>query len=120
MSLLDPVLPDYDVLEWAQKPFAERARLACQSFALQGFGAPPAAYVFYVIKIVVYIAGWWLFCTFTPGLGDLGNFGHWWLSKPAFEKAILWSMCFEGLGFGCGSGPLTARYMPPVTAFLHF
>ncbi|HWC86896.1 MAG TPA: DUF3556 domain-containing protein, partial [Solirubrobacteraceae bacterium] len=46
--------------------------------------------------------------------------GHWWLSKPAFEKAILWSMCFEGLGFGCGSGPLTARYMPPVTAFLHF
>lgn len=24
------------------------------------------------------------------------------------------------LGLGCGSGPLTARYLPPVAAFLHF
>jgi hypothetical protein len=29
-------------------------------------------------------------------------------------------MLFEGLGLGCGSGPLSARFSPPFTAFLHF
>jgi hypothetical protein len=32
----------------------------------------------------------------------------------------VWSLLFEMLGFGCGSGPLTARYMPPVGGFLYF
>ncbi|MDQ6807778.1 MAG: DUF3556 domain-containing protein, partial [Actinomycetota bacterium] len=120
MSLLKPVLPEYDALEWAGMPFAERARLACQSYAVQGFGSPSTVYLFYAFKIALYIAGWWLFCSFTPGLGNLDTIGHWWLLKPAFEKAVLWSMLFEGLGLGCGSGPLTARYVPPFTAFLHF
>jgi hypothetical protein len=114
------MLPDYDALEWGRLPFAARARLACEGFAVQGWGSPAAVYLFYALKIALYLAGWWLFCSFTPGLGNLDTVSHWWLTKTAFEKAILWSMVFEGLGLGCGSGPLTARYMPPFTAFLHF
>jgi len=120
VGLIKPVLPDFDALEWAQMPFPQRARLACQSFAVLGWGSPSGVYLLYAFKIVLYIAGWWLFCSFTPGLGNLAAIGHWWLSKPAFQKAVLWSMLFEGLGLGCGSGPLTARYVPPFTAFLHF
>ncbi|HEY5318489.1 MAG TPA: DUF3556 domain-containing protein [Solirubrobacteraceae bacterium] len=117
---MKPVVPAFDALEWARKPFAERARMACEGYALQGWGSPSAVYLFYTLKIGLYLAGWWLFCSFTPGLGNLGTIGHWWLAKPAFQKAVLWSMLFEGLGLGCGSGPLTARYLPPFTAFLHF
>ncbi|MDQ6778359.1 MAG: DUF3556 domain-containing protein [Actinomycetota bacterium] len=120
MRLPKPLLPEWDALEWARMPFPERARMACQSFAVQGWGSPAGVYVFYALKIALYIAGWWLFCSFTPGLGNLNTIGHWWLSSTAFEKAVLWSMLFEGLGLGCGSGPLTARYVPPFTAFLHF
>jgi hypothetical protein len=120
MSFMKPVLPEYDAFEWARKPFAERARMACEAYAVQGWGSPLAVYLFYALKIALYVAGWWLFCSFTPGLGDLGRIGHWWLSPTAFQKAVLWSMLFEGLGLGCGSGPLTARYLPPFTAFLHF
>ena len=29
------------------------------------------------------------------------------------SKAILWSLVFEITGLGCGSGPLTGRYLPP-------
>ena len=29
-------------------------------------------------------------------------------------------MLFEVLGLGCGSGPLTGRYLPPVGGFLSF
>jgi hypothetical protein len=120
MAFMKPTLPEFDALAWARTPFAERARLACQSFAVDGFGSPSAVYLFYAFKIALYIAGWWLFCSFTPGLGNLGTLGHWWLTKTAFQKAVLWSMLFEGLGLGCGSGPLTARYVPPFTAVLHF
>ena len=29
-------------------------------------------------------------------------------------------MLFEVLGLGCGSGPLTGRYVPPIGGFLYF
>jgi hypothetical protein len=120
MGLLDPTLPPYDALAWRELPFAERARLACQAWALQGYGTPLAVYLVYALKVVLYVAGWWLFCRFSPGLGDLGAIASWWLAPVAFQKAILWSLLFEILGLGCGSGPLTGRYVPPVGGFLYF
>ena len=63
---------------------------------------------------------WAFFCSYTPGLGDLSTISQWWLEPIAFQKAIVWSLLFEILGFGCGSGPLTARYVPPVGGFLYF
>ena len=122
MSFLKPSVPPFTPSEWATMPFRERARLACEAYAVQGWGSPGAVYLFYGLKILFYVAGWLAFCSFTPGMGfgHLDTFGDWWLSGTAFQKAVLWSMLFEGLGLGCGSGPLTARYNPPFTAFLHF
>ncbi|MFO7566792.1 MAG: DUF3556 domain-containing protein [Enhygromyxa sp.] len=121
MGVLDPTLPPYDPLEWEKKPFPERAELVCRSWAMQGYGSPAAIYVVYLLKIVVlYVGGWLLWCSFTPGLGQLGTIGQWWLEPVAFQKAIVWSMAFEIIGLGCGSGPLTGRYLPPIGGFLHF
>lgn len=53
-------------------------------------------------------------------LGPVTDVAAWWLEPLAFQKAILWSVCFESLGLGCGSGPLTGRYLPPVGGFLYF
>ena len=120
MGLLDPVAPPYDPLEWAKKPFAEKSRMVCSSWALQGYGTPLGVYALYALKIVLYAAGWWFFCGFTPGIGQLRSIGSWWLEPVAFQKAIVWSMLFEILGLGCGSGPLTGRYYPPLGGFLYF
>ena len=120
MGFLDPVAPPYDPLEWAAKPFAEKSRLVCGSWALQGYGTPVAVYALYAVKLVLYAAGWWYFCRFTPGMGALESIGSWWLEPVAFQKAILWSLLFEITGFGCGSGPLTGRYFPPLGGFLYF
>ena len=120
MGLLDPVPPPYDPLEWAQKPFGDKSRMVCQSWALQGYGTPMGAYAIYGLKVLVYIAGWVGFCAATPGLGDPLTIGKWWLHPVAFQKAILWSLLFEVLGLGCGSGPLTGRYFPPLGGFLYF
>jgi hypothetical protein len=94
--------------------------MVCQSWALQGYGTPSPIYIVYILKIVFYVWAWSLFCSFTPGLGELGSFGSWYYEPIAFQKAVLWSMAFEGLGLGCGSGPLTGRYNPPFGGALYF
>ena len=120
MRLFQPAAPPYDPIVWAELPIAERARLACQTWALQGYGTPLPVYGFYAFKLAFYIGGWIFFCGFTPGLGGVSQLGSYWLEPIAFQKAILWSMLFEGLGLGCGSGPLTGRQMPPIGGILYF
>ena len=120
MALLEPVPPPYDVREWEKKPFPERVKMVCQAWAIQGYGTPWPVYLVYILKIFFYIWVWSFFCSFTEGLGDLSNFKAWYFEPIAFQKAVLWSMAFEGLGLGCGSGPLTGRYKPPIGGALYF
>jgi transmembrane protein DUF3556 len=120
MSLMRPAPVPYDPVDWVKRPFAERARMVCEAWALQGYGTPIAIYLIHVLKIGLYVGAWIVFCGFTPGLGSLSTIGAWWLSPIAFQKAILWSMVFEGLGLGCGFGPLTGHYFPPMGGVLHF
>lgn len=120
MRILQPTPPPYDPLEWEKRPFPERARMVCEAWAIQGYGSPVVIYAVYALKVLFYIGVWVAFCGFTPGLGGISTIGQWGLSPLAFQKAILWSMLFEGLGLGCGSGPLTGRYAPPVGGFLYF
>lgn len=120
VGLLSPKSPDFDLTDWLTRPYSERVRMMCQTWAMQGFGAPSAVYLFYVVKIALYVGGWLLFCALTPSLGGPATIGSWWAEPVAFQKAVLWTLLFEGLGFGCASGPLTARYWPPVSAVLYF
>jgi hypothetical protein len=117
---LKPVPPPYDPLVWAKLPFVDKSRMVCRSWAMQGYGAPLGVYLLYAIKIALYVGGWLFFAGFTPGMGGLRDFGSWWLESEAFQKAILWSLVFEITGLGCGSGPLTGRYVPPLGGVLYF
>jgi hypothetical protein len=94
--------------------------MVCNAWTMQGYGSPLAVYFVYALKVAFYIGMWVYFCSFTPGMGGLRSLGDWWLRPEAFQKAILWSMLFESLGLGCGSGPLTARYVPPIGGALYF
>lgn len=117
-SFITPTAPPYDALEWERKPFFERCRLVCEAWALQGYGSPLSVVLLYAVKIAAYVAAWAAFCSIS--LGPIAELPRWWLEPLAFQKAILWSLCFESLGLGCGSGPLTGRYLPPVGGFLYF
>jgi Transmembrane protein of unknown function (DUF3556) len=94
--------------------------MVCEAWALQGYGTPLGVFIAYALKVVMYVGVWLLFCKASPMLGGVSSIAVWWLHPVAFQKAIVWSMLFEALGFGCGSGPLTGRYMPPVGGFLYF
>lgn len=118
MGLLDPIPPPYDPLDWATRPLPERGRMVCEAWAMQGYGTPPGVFLVYALKAGLYVAAWWAFCGRSPALA--GPFASWWLHPIAFQKAIVWSLLFEVLGLGCGSGPLTGRYVPPIGGFLYF
>lgn len=120
MGLLDPTPPPYDPLVWVKKPLAERGRMVCEAWAMQGYGSPAGVYAVYALKVALYVAGWVAFCGTSPGLGGLSSIASWWLQPVAFQKAIVWSLLFEVLGLGCGSGPLTGRYFPPLGGLLYF
>jgi len=120
MSFTAPTDPGFDLQDWAARPYAERLRMMCGASAMQGFGAPGMAYVFYVVKLFLYAGGWLAFTATTPGLGGLGHIGSWITSPIAFEKAVLWTLLYESVGLGCASGPLTGRYLPPVSAIAYW
>jgi len=120
MGLLDPTPPPYDPIAWSKLPLDERGRMVCAAWALEGYGTPIGAFVAYALKIGLYVVGWVLFCRTSPSLGGFSTLPSWWLSPLAFQKAIVWSLLFEILGLGCGSGPLTGRYAPPFGGFLYF
>jgi hypothetical protein len=120
VGFIAPTPTPYDAVAWSKLPLAERSRMVCEAWAIQGYGTPFAVFVVYALKVAFYIGGWVVACRFSPGMGDLSSIGRWWLAPIAFQKAILWSMLFEVLGLGCGSGPLTGRYFPPVGGLLYF
>ncbi len=115
-----PLLPEYSISDWEQKPFFERLKMVCASWAIQGYGTPTLLYFVYLLKIGFYVWMWGFFCGFSPGMGDWSTIGSWWHLQTAFQKAVLWSVLFEVLGLGCGSGPLTGRYFPPFGGALYF
>ncbi len=120
MGLTKPDVPDFDVDEWRALPHAQRLRAMCVTWATQGFGAPDVVYVLYVMKIALYIGGLLLFAALTPGLGSPLRLDDWWSQPIAFEKAVLWTLLFEVIGLGCGSGPLTGHYGPLFPALRHW
>jgi hypothetical protein len=119
-ALPAPKPPPYDPFEWQRLGWSERMHLACCAWALDGYGAPLALYAGYVLKVLAYVASWIFFCSLSDGIDGAAGITSWMFTAVAFQKAVLWSLAFEGLGLGCGSGPLTGRYLPPVAAPWHF
>ncbi len=121
IPLPGPAAPPYDVLDWETRPWPERVQMVCRAWAIQGYGAPLWVYAAYVVKIaLVYVGGWALWCVWPVAEWSLSNPAAWAMSEVAFQKAVLWSLLYESLGLGCGSGPLTGRYMPPVGGPLYW
>ena len=101
MGLLDPTPPPYDPLAWVKRPLAERGRMVCEAWAMQGYGTPPGVFAAYALKIALYVGGWMALLrrrarrSADPRRSRRGG-----CTRVAFQKAIVWSMLFEVLGLG--------------------
>jgi hypothetical protein len=120
MGFMSPELPDVEPDTWQAQPRATRLQIATRHWVEHGFGTPYGVYLLYLIKIGVYVAAPAAIISLTPGLGGLGRIGDWWTQPIVYQKFIIFTLLFEVLGFGCGSGPLTGRFMPPIGGFLYW
>jgi hypothetical protein len=121
MGFLSPSPPPVDVEAWKQLPHLERIKPLAQDWAINGFGTPTAIYVVYIVKLVVFAVGGFLLISATsPGLGGLGDIGSWWTQPIVFQKLVVWLLLWEVIGLGCGSMPLTFRFLPPIGGILYW
>ena len=121
MPLTKPDLPPgFDYQEWRKLPRMARIKPMVLDWAQSGFGAPDLVYLIYIVKIPLYILGAIGFVLLTPGVGSLGEIASWWSQPLVFQKVVIWTLLFEVLGFGCGFGPLSNRFAPPLGTFLYW
>jgi hypothetical protein len=120
MGFITPNLPTQDIAEWWTRPRAQRIRSLVLHWVENGYGTPVAVYFFYVVKIIGYVIGGIAIVSATPGIGSIADFGSWWTEPIVYQKIVVWTLLFEVLGLGCGSGPLTFRFLPPLGGPLYW
>ncbi|MGV0627344.1 DUF3556 domain-containing protein [Mycolicibacter minnesotensis] len=121
MSFTKPNLPaDVDPATWTSIPRWQRLQTMTRHWTDNGFGTPYAVYLLYVLKIAAYLGGAAAVISLTPGLGSLTELSSWWTQPIVYQKLVVFSLLFEVLGLGCGSGPLTLRFVPPLGGFLYW
>jgi hypothetical protein len=114
-------LPPYDPQRILGAPFPERVRLSCLTWASQINPNPFIVTVMYWVKyFALYVAGWAFFVSFNDDYPGFSSPLDWAFTFAAFQKAILWSLLYEIAGLGCSSGPMNARFSPPIGGFLYF
>jgi len=114
-------LPPYPPERILGAPFPERVRLVCRTWAAQVNPNPAIVMAMYWAKYFgIYVGVWAFFVSFNAGYPGFTSPGEWAFTADAFRKAVLWSIFYELMGFGCGMGPMNARFNPPFGGFLHF
>jgi hypothetical protein len=120
MGFTTPRLPDFDLDEWRARPHHRRLEPLVKDWGLNGFGTPEAIYLVYLIKLVVFVGGALLVIDATSDVGGLGHIGDWWADPIVYQKFVVWTLLWEILGLGCGSMPLTFRFLPPIGGVLYW
>ena len=114
-------MPQIDIAEWSKGTRSEKIRPMARHWAEVGFGTPVVMHLFYVVKIVLYILGAWLFAVATTsGLAGATDVVGWYAEPIVFQKVVLYTMLFEVIGLGCGFGPLNNRFFPPMGSALYW
>ena len=52
-----------------------------------GFGTPVVLHLFYVVKILLYILGAWLFALATKGIDGFTDVASWWPSRSCSRRS---------------------------------
>ncbi len=121
MGFIAPAPPPVEIEAWKRLPHLSRLKPLAQDWAINGFGTPTAVYLLYIFKLVVFTFGAALaISATTPGLGGLGEIGDWWTAPIVFQKLVVWTLLWEVIGLGCGSMPLTFRFLPPIGGVLYW
>jgi hypothetical protein len=108
VGFISTSLPEFDLDEWEATSHYDKLKPLAQDWAVNGFGTPYAIYLLYAVKLCLYVGGAALVID-AP-----------WTAAITYQKLVVWTLLWEILGLGCGSMPLTFRFLPPIGGFLYF
>ncbi|WSE02595.1 DUF3556 domain-containing protein [Streptomyces sp. NBC_01445] len=120
MGFIKPQLPPVDADTFRSLPRRERLEILTRDWVEYGFGSPYGVLLFYVVKCLLYGGGAALVISLTPGLGTVTDVASWWDEPIVYQKLIVFTLLWEVIGLGCGSGPLTSRFNPPIGSILYW
>jgi hypothetical protein len=112
--------PPHDPARVVSAPFPERVKLACQNWAFSSPNRPSVMALYWGKYFFALIGAWAFWCSFNAGYPGFFHIGDWAFTNEAFQKAMVWSICWELFGFGCGWGPMNARFDKWFGGYRHF
>ncbi|MGA5200664.1 DUF3556 domain-containing protein [Streptomyces variegatus] len=120
MGFMNPELPPVDAGSFRTLPRGERLPILTRHWVEHGYGTPYAVYLLYVVKCLFYVSGAAFVISLSPGIGSVLHPSSWWSEPIVYQKLIVFTLLYEVIGLGCGSGPLTSRFNPPIGAILYW
>ncbi|MFG3046141.1 DUF3556 domain-containing protein [Streptomyces sp. NPDC048241] len=120
MGFMKPRLLPVDPGTYRTLPRRDRLQALTRHWVEHGFGSPASVYLFYVVKCALYLGGAALVISATPDLGPVTEVASWWSEPVVYQKLIVFTLLWEVIGLGCGSGPLSSRFLPPIGSGLYW
>ena len=105
-------LSRFELEAWRKLTVRERFAHALDLWASGGFATPFAIHLLYAVKLVLYLAS---IIALESHFGKSAT-----PTAHTFQRFTTFNLLWESLGLGCGSGPLSAHFFPPFTAFIHW
>ena len=119
MGFMTGNFPPVDPATFMDKPYQERLKTLTRHWVDYGFGSPKVIMVMYLFKLVFFYAvGGILVATLTSHLNPLDP-SEWFFEPIFYEKAVLWTVLLECLGFAGSWGPL-AGHFKPMSGGVHY
>lgn len=105
--------PDgWDYARFKSMGFRQRVHLISSAWAVQGNNLPLVAVLFYLAKTALFLYSFLVLCV---------NRAQEESETRTLIRFLVYSSMWESFGMGCGSGPSTGKFLPPVlTSFFHF
>jgi hypothetical protein len=119
MGLMTGNFPPVEPATFMDQPYRERLKTLSRHWVDHGFGSPKVIALIYITKLLFfYVLGGVLVGTLTSDLNPLHP-AAWWHEPIFYQKAILWTLLLECLGFAGSWGPL-AGHFKPMSGGVHY
>jgi uncharacterized membrane protein YkgB len=120
MGLKTGDFPPVDPATFLDTPYQERLKILSRHWVEYGFGTPKITALIYVARLFFpFIIGGILLITLTSDMNPF-RIGQWWDEPIFYQKAVLWILLLESIGYGGSWGPLSGHFKPKTAGFRYW
>ncbi|OZC73972.1 hypothetical protein CH251_12640 [Rhodococcus sp. 06-462-5] len=120
MGLKTGDFPPVDPATFLATPYQERIKILSRHWVDYGFGTPKITALTYIARLFFpFMIGGIVLNSLTSGISPL-DVGQWWNEPIFYQKAILWILLLESIGYGGSWGPLSGHFEPKTGGFRYW